>query len=141
MAIYPRGFVKGQSSSRSGRGRTRNYQKKRTKQERWPMQALSIPFIEGIFLPRSKKTRPSSRSRVYFCTTGTLGSVHLPTQTNRPQLSTSFLIKTEHLGSPGEVCNLKWLITPKIQVIGNGGKSSIPERKPSVNSLEAEIKN
>ena len=87
------------------------------------------------FLPRSKKTRPSSRSRVYFCTTGALGD-HLPTQ-----LSTSFLIKTEHMGSPGKVCNLKWLITPKIQAIGNGGKSSKLERKPGINSLESEIKN
>ena len=111
------------------------------------MQALSIPFIEGIFLPRSKKTRPSSRSRVYNISAQRARwdrfpvKDHLPTQTNRPQLSTSFLIKTEHMGSPGEVCNLKWLITPKIQAIGNGGKSSIPERKPGINSLEEEIKN
>ena len=109
------------------------------------MQALSIPFIEGIFCQEVRRLAQAAGVECISAQRARWDRFpvkdHLPTQTNRPQLSRSFLIKTEHIGSPGEVCNLKWLITPKIQAIGNRGKSSIPERKPGINSLEAEIKN
>ena len=143
---YQRGFVKRQSSSRLGRGRTWNCRKERTKQERWPMhdylyrryfcqevrRIAQAAGVECISAQRSSTVRSVSISV----------KGHLPTQTNRPHKTRVFLKKkkTEHMESPAEVCKLKWLIGPNIQAIGNGGKSGILERKLGINSLEAETK-